>query len=84
MKKPQDVRKAFFAQIRDRRDALERGHRPSPVIEEIVPAERLWQYLEFVGSFLIEAGVITHKDRELAYGMIEDYEERLKTLYPGA
>lgn len=78
---PIDLRKAFFAQIRDRREALERV-RKSAIFEEIVPVERLYTYLDYVGSFLIESGVITLKDRDIALGMIEDYEERLKTLFP--
>lgn len=78
-----DLRKAFFRQILDRRDALERAKNNPPIIEEVVPPERLWNYLDYVGSFLIENEVITMNDRDLAVGMIEDYEERLKSIYPG-
>lgn len=77
----EDLRKAFFGQIRARREALEKV-RKTAIFEEIVPVERLYAYLDYVGSFLIETGVITLKDRDIALGMIEDYEERLKTLFP--
>ena len=77
-----NIRQAFFGQIRERRDALERLRKSPKIIEEIVPPERLWAYLDYVGSFLLEAGVITMKDRDLAVGMIEDYEERLESILP--
>ncbi len=32
----------------------------------------------------MEAGEITTQDRELAIGMIEDYEERLESILPRA
>lgn len=33
-----------------------------------------------VGNFLIENGVITMKDRDMAFGMIQEYEERLQSM----
>jgi len=88
-----DIRAAFFGQIRERRAALERQAqpsgtkewRPSPtIIEEITPPERLWEYLDYVGNFLAENMVITKKDLSLAAGLIQDYEDRLKSLFPGS
>lgn len=78
-----DLRKEFFKQIRDRREALDRSPKDLPTIEEVTPPERLWGYLDYVGSFLLEAGVITPADRELAIGLIQDYEDRMRSLYPG-
>lgn len=76
------MKKAFFGQIRARRDALERSAKSPSIIEEITPPERLWAYLDYVGSFLMEAGEITTQDRDLAIGMIEDYEERMDSILP--
>jgi len=87
-----DLRTAFLSRIRERRAALERQAqpsgpkewRPSPtIIEEVIPPERLWDYLDYVGNFLVENGVITAKDFDLATGLIEDYEDRLESLFPG-
>jgi hypothetical protein len=74
------LRTAFFGQIRERRAALERTAKGSPIIEEITPPERLWAYLDYVGNFLIANGVITMKDRDTAFGMIQEYEERLQSM----
>lgn len=71
-----DLRKAFFQEIIDARNALEE-EKKSPIIKEIPPPERLYQYLENVGIFLIRHDVITPKDYDLARGMIESYEDRL-------
>jgi hypothetical protein len=88
-----DIRAAFFGQIRERRAALERQAqpsgtkewRPSPtIIEEVIPPERLWDYLDYVGNFLVENGVITTGDLNLAAGLIQDYEDRLESLFPGS
>lgn len=71
-----DLRKAFFQEIIEARNALE-SEGKTPIIENIPPPERLYQYLEYVGVFLIRHGVISGKDYDLAKGMIESYEDRL-------
>lgn len=79
---PSQFRKHFFDRLRDRRDALERQAAGSAIIEEVTPPERLWNYLEYVGSFLLEAGVISDKDHDQARAMITDYENRLEEAFP--
>jgi hypothetical protein len=79
-----NLRTAFLGLIRERRAALERQAKPSStIIEEITPPERLWSYVDYVGMFLLENGVITREDLDLAWGLVEDYEDVLGSLFPG-
>lgn len=78
-----NLRTAFFDRIRNQRAALEAEWKPSPVVQEIVPPEVLYDYVRYVGNFLLENDVITRKDWDLAWGLVEDYEDRLGSLFPG-
>lgn len=71
-----DLRKAFFKEIIDARNAVE-SERKSPIIQNIPPPEKLYLYLEYVGMFLMGIGAINGKDYDIARGMIESYEDRL-------
>lgn len=73
-----DTRKAFFDYIRERRSLLEHVHQ-KPFVNIVTP-EHLWTFLDYVGNFLLESGMITHKDFEIARGMAEDYEERVRSV----
>lgn len=80
-----EVREAFFRRIREQRAAMER-QKPQAgptVFENVVPPERLWDFLEYVGGFLLEEGIISRQDMDLAAGMIEDYEERVREVFGG-
>lgn len=77
-----DLRMAFFSRIRAQQDAIEKARIPSPGFENVPRPERLWDYLDYVGCFLLETGVITLQDRDLAVGMIEDYEDRFDSIFP--
>jgi hypothetical protein len=79
-----NLRTAFFGVIRERRAALENEARPSPIVREITPPGVLYEYVLYVGNFLLENDVITEKDMNLAKGLVEDYVDRLGTLFPGS
>ena len=83
MANSREIRSAFFRHIREQRAAMERQKpQAEPVVlENVAPPEYLWAFLEHVGSFLLGEEVISAQDLELARGMIEDYEERVREVY---
>ncbi len=77
------IREAFFRRIRDQWAAMERQKpQAKPVtFENVAPPEQLWEFLRYVGGFLLEEGVVTQGDLDLAAGMIEDYQDRIQEIY---
>jgi hypothetical protein len=77
------IRDAFFRRIRDQRAAMERQKpQAKPVtLENVAPPEQLWEFLTYVGYFLLEEGVVSQRDLDLAAGLIEDYEERVREVF---
>jgi len=69
------IRKSFFDHILARNRALDLTKQGQ--IVNIEPPERLWDFIDHVGVFLLEHGAINYKDIEAARDMAKDYEDRL-------
>ncbi len=78
-----DIRAAFFRHIREEREYLEtfkRKHKKKGFFINVCSPERVWEFIQNIGLFLLEEGVISRNDLNVAERMAEDYKERVHEL----
>lgn len=75
-----DLKKAFFDQIRAARqsyDVSKRKWQREGILVGFPSPDALYEFVNQVGMFLVNEGVMPYEDLQKAIKMVDDYEKQL-------